>query len=88
MTAINTDKCIFCGAALDAYHQSICQPCIDRYKQDHSQEFAEMRLYHHLRQIKSEKCLICGEPLDGNPNPVCPWCMEYIVEAEVKGENV
>lgn len=84
MTVVNTHVCIFCGQPLDAQHQSICQPCIDRYKQDHSQEFAEARLYYHLRRIKSDHCLVCGQPLDGSPNPVCPWCMEYVVSAEVE----
>ena len=82
------DKCIFCGSSLDARHQSICRPCIDRYKQDHSRQFAEARLYSRLRPVRSDTCLVCGDPLHGTQVPVCPWCMERIAQGKEAAPRV
>lgn len=81
-------QCIFCGSALDARHQFICQPCIDRYKQDHSRQFTEARLYSRLRPVRSDTCLVCGDPLHGTQVPVCPWCMERIAQGKEAAPRV
>lgn len=84
MTVVEAKYCIFCGSPLDEHHQCVCADCVARYKQDHSQEFAEARLRYHLTQADSDKCIVCGEPIHAVKGCVCPWCMDAIVEAEVK----
>lgn len=89
-----TSKCIFCGSPLDEDHQFICQPCIDRYKQDHSQDFAEARLHTVMHEIKSNSCLLCGQTLD-SPSPwtplpekripLCDYCKELLFGTEDAG---
>lgn len=83
--ASTSAKCLFCGNPLDSAHQFICNSCVNRYKQDHSQEFAEARLRYHLSQVNTKHCIVCGDDMGAAKGCVCPWCMERIVEAEVDG---
>lgn len=84
MTVVNAASCIFCGEPLDAAHQCVCASCVARYKQDHSQEYAEARLRYHLSHANTRHCIVCGQDIQAVKGCVCPLCLESVVDAEVK----